>query len=129
MVFRRELKYIYSMHTKLNNIQALRAFAVLLVVGLHLLAVEVKYGQFDVLLPTFLRIGISGVDLFFVISGFIMVTVTAKGHIGFFAERLAGSWRFFYLRLSRIYPLYWLVWAIGLGKYVVVIDQSSFDVT
>jgi len=107
------------MQNKLHNVQALRAFAVLLVVGLHLLAVEVKYGQFDVLLPGFLRIGISGVDLFFVISGFIMVTVTADTHAGLFAERRLASWRFFYLRLSRIYPLYWLVTAIVLAIYLL----------
>ena len=105
------------MQNKLHNVQALRAFAVLLVVGLHLLAVEAKYGQFDVLLPGFLRIGISGVDLFFVISGFIMVTVTADIQTGSFAARRSGSWRFFYLRLSRIYPLYWLVTAVVLVIY------------
>jgi len=107
------------MQTKLQNVQALRAFAVLLVVGLHLLAVEVKYGQFDVLLPSFLRLGISGVDLFFVISGFIMVTVTADTHAGDFPARQSGAWRFFYLRLSRIYPLYWLVTAVVLAIYLV----------
>ena len=108
---------------KLNNIQALRAFAVLLVVGLHLLAVEVKYSQLDVLLPTFLRIGISGVDLFFVISGFIMVTVTADMHAATKAERLTGSRHFFYLRLSRIYPLYWLVTAVVL---VIFLSHPTF---
>ena len=119
MVFRRELQYICSMQNKLHNVQALRAFAVLLVVCLHLLAVEVKYGQFDVLLPTFLRIGISGVDLFFVISGFIMVTVTAETHTGLFNNRRINSWRFFYMRLSRIYPLYWLVTAVVLVIYLL----------
>lgn len=116
------------MQKKLNNIQALRAFAVLLVVGLHLLAVEVKYSQLDVLLPTFLRIGISGVDLFFVISGFIMVTVTADSHASAvynssLAKRRVGAWRFFYMRLSRIYPLYWLVTAVVL---VIFLGHPSF---
>lgn len=113
---------------KLNNIQALRAFAVLLVVGLHLLAVEVKYSQFDVLLPTFLRIGISGVDLFFVISGFIMVTVTADLHGAQLdasapLSRRVGAWRFLYMRLSRIYPLYWLVSAVVL---VIFLSHPTF---
>jgi exopolysaccharide production protein ExoZ len=113
---------------KLNNIQALRAFAVLLVVGLHLLAVEIKYSQIDVLLPAFLRIGISGVDLFFVISGFIMVTVTADTQIAAVhspstAERRRGSWRFFCMRLSRIYPLYWLVTALVL---VIFLSHPSY---
>jgi peptidoglycan/LPS O-acetylase OafA/YrhL len=107
------------MQNKLHNIQALRAFAVLLVVGLHLLAVEVKYSQFDVLLPTFLRIGISGVDLFFVISGFIMVTVTASHRAVSVLERRQNSQRFFLLRLTRIYPLYWLVSGIVLSIFLI----------
>lgn len=111
------------MQGKLHNIQALRAFAVMLVVGLHLLAVEIKYSQFEVLLPTFLRIGISGVDLFFVISGFIMVTVTANIPATSLAARRSGSWRFFYMRLSRIYPLYWLVSAVVL---VIFLGHPSF---
>jgi exopolysaccharide production protein ExoZ len=107
------------MPSKLHNIQALRAFAVLLVVGLHLLAVEVKYSQVDVLLPTFLRIGLSGVDLFFVISGFIMVTVTAPATVLPLAARGDRAIRFLFLRLTRIYPLYWLVSAVVLGIFWV----------
>jgi peptidoglycan/LPS O-acetylase OafA/YrhL len=110
------------MKNKLYNIQALRAFAVMLVVGLHLLAVEAKYST-GVLLPNFLRIGISGVDLFFIISGFIMVTVTASAHAGDLAKRGSGAWKFFYLRLSRIYPLYWLVSAIAL---VIFVNHPTF---
>lgn len=107
------------MPSKLYNIQALRAFAVLLVVGLHLLAVEVKYSQFDVLLPSFLRIGLSGVDLFFVISGFIMVTVTAPSTALPLAARGDRAIRFLFLRLTRIYPLYWLVSAVVLAIFLV----------
>jgi exopolysaccharide production protein ExoZ len=107
------------MPTKLHNIQALRAFAVLLVVALHLLAVEVKYSQYDVLLPTFLRIGLSGVDLFFVISGFIMVTVTAPSNALPLAVRGDRVIRFLFLRLTRIYPLYWLVSAVVLAIFLV----------
>ena len=104
---------------KLNNVQALRAFAVLLVVLLHLLAVEVKYSQFDVLLPSFLRIGISGVDLFFVISGFIMVMVTGAYPAANSSERKLNARRFFYLRVTRIYPLYWLVTALVLAIFII----------
>jgi len=123
VAFCHELKYIYPMQSKLNNIQALRAFAVLLVVGLHLLAVEIKYSQFDVLLPVFLRIGISGVDLFFVISGFIMVTVTSEPVISSLHNRAREACRFFYFRLSRIYPLYWLVTSAVL---VIYLNHSTF---
>lgn len=107
------------MPNKLHNIQALRAFAVLLVVGLHLLAVEVKYSQLDVLLPAFLRIGLSGVDLFFMISGFIMVTVTAPSTALPLAVRGDRAIRFLFLRLTRIYPLYWLVSFVVLVIFLV----------
>lgn len=107
------------MPIKLHNIQALRAFAVLLVVALHLLAVELKYSQYDVLLPTFLRIGLSGVDLFFVISGFIMVTVTAPTNPLSLTARGDRVIRFLFLRLTRIYPLYWLVSAVVLAIFLV----------
>jgi len=103
------------MKNKLHNIQALRALAVMLVVGLHLLAVEIKYSQYEVLLPTFLRIGISGVDLFFVISGYIMVAVTATEDNAAFSLR---PLRFLFLRASRIYPLYWVVTAATLAVYL-----------
>lgn len=110
------------MQNKLNNIQALRGFAVLLVVGLHILAIEIKYSQFDVLLPEFLRIGISGVDLFFIISGFIMVTVTQGNH--------QQSRFFLYQRLSRIFPLYWLVTSAILLAYFyddTLVNFTRFD--
>jgi len=110
------------MSEKLYNIQALRAFAVLLVVLLHLLAVEGKYSSSGVLLPDFLRIGISGVDLFFVISGFIMVAVTGVYPLAATAERIGSARRFLILRVSRIYPLYWFVTALVL---VIVLSQPG----
>ena len=42
-----------------------------------------------------------GVDIFFVISGFVMWSLTAG--------REGGSWDFFIRRLKRIVPLYWLM--------------------
>lgn len=102
---------------KLCNIQMLRAIAVLMVVALHLLAIEIKYNGFEeVLLPSFLRIGLSGVDLFFVISGFIMVTVT--GNVESSPSRRSFARQFFWLRLSRVYPLYWFVSAAILAVYL-----------
>ncbi len=115
------------MKNKLNNIQALRAFAVMLVVGLHALAIELKYSEFEILLPTFLRIGISGVDLFFIISGFIMVTVTGK-QAGKKSQHSLSAKHFLYLRLSRIYPLYWLVCAAILAVYLFNSNLVSLPV-
>jgi len=46
------------------------------------------------------NVGYSGVDLFFVISGFIMVFVTT--------DAASSAWNFFRMRIIRIVPLYWL---------------------
>jgi len=59
-----------------------------------------------------------GVDLFFVISGFVMVTVT-RGK--FQQSRQAVT--FLYHRISRIYPLYWFY---SLLVLVVFLLQPSF---
>ncbi|NOX83770.1 MAG: acyltransferase [Alphaproteobacteria bacterium] len=88
---------------RLDNIQALRGAAVLAVVLSHLMTIERKYAG-DRLLGDFLSIGFSGVDLFFAISGFVMVYVAWNKPGGL---RSAAS--FLFARGARIYPLYWLV--------------------
>jgi len=72
--------------TQLRSIQALRAVAALAVVFFHLS-------------PTSWTLGAAGVDLFFVISGFIMGTVGLGD----------SPARFMSKRIIRIVPLYWAV--------------------
>ena len=87
---------------KIVNIQALRGLAVLLVIAVHLADYEEKFGQGYTILPKWFAMGSSGVDIFFVISGFVMVSIT-RGKF-----RKTGSIRqFIYHRLTRIYPTYW----------------------
>jgi len=99
---------------KIQNIQALRGIAVLLVVFFHMRTIEIKYAQFDLILPDFLMIGMSGVDLFFVISGFVMVVVTR----GSFQSNEAIK-KFMYHRVTRIYPLYWIYSSLILCVYLI----------
>ena len=94
---------------KLKSIQALRGIAVITVVLLHLKLVERKYSPTNFLLPDWLDFGIFGVDLFFVISGFVMVTVTQEKF-----QSSKSSLLFLYHRVSRIYPLYWVYTTIAL---------------
>jgi len=87
---------------KVLNIQALRGIAVLLVVFSHMLPIENKYSATDKILPDIFMIGISGVDLFFLISGFVMVSVTQNTN-----QSISKIKLFLYHRFTRIYPLYW----------------------
>lgn len=106
---------------KLANIQSLRGIAALLVVFTHLPAMEAKHGG-EQILPHFFRFGISGVDLFFVISGFIMVYVTWGQ-----TESIKNSLKFLFARLTRIYPIYWLIALLVLGAWVFRPSLISFD--
>src|SRR5690349_10997415 len=94
----------------LNNVQALRALAAMLVVLGHLQPL------FETVHPALAWVGLGrcGVDLFFVISGFIMVHTTRAGDTspGAFAIR----------RLVRILPLYW---AVTLAVFAVALVAPS----
>ena len=82
---------------KLRSIQVLRGIAAMAVVGHH---------AFDGT-----RIGAAGVDLFFVMSGFIMATCARdRGPLEFLADR---AW--------RIYPL----WLIAVTPWTMTMRHSE----
>lgn len=81
--------------SKINNIQALRALAAVLVVTFHT----------GYIWPTGFAVGSFGVDVFFVISGYIMARI-CDGNPSFFLRR----------RLIRIVPPYWV---LTLGIFVL----------
>lgn len=99
---------------RIENIQAVRGMAILLVLLYHLVGVELKYFAGGRLLSDYLLGGIAGVDLFFVVSGFIMATITR----GCF-RRPDGIVSFVYSRFTRIYPLYWLYSLPVLGLFLL----------
>jgi exopolysaccharide production protein ExoZ len=99
----------------LGNIQALRAVAALMVVVVHAYAVESTYLPGRPWTTPFHVLGTYGVDLFFVISGTVMVASTA----GWFGEPGAPL-RFLTRRATRIYPPYWIVTALVLVAFLVV---------
>lgn len=96
------------------NIQSLRGMAAMLVVLFHLASLEANYGHGYRLLPDAWAIGMSGVDLFFVISGFVMVTVT-RWRFGLSGEPL----RFLLRRATRIYSLYWFFSLLVLAVFLI----------
>lgn len=99
----------------LGNVQALRAVAALMVVVVHAYAIEATYLPGPPWTTPFHVLGTYGVDLFFVISGTVMVASTSK----WFGERGAPR-RFLTRRATRIYPPYWIVTALVLVAYEVV---------
>lgn len=106
---------------KLTNIQSLRGLAAFLVLLAHLGPLEQKHGG-DTILPSFLRFGVSGVDLFFVISGFIMVYVTWNTQRSF-----KNCQKFLFARFSRIYPIYWLIAGAVFLAWQVKPGLMNFD--
>ncbi len=97
----------------LENIQALRGIAVFLVLLVHVGLVEKKYSLMPVL-PDLVQFGMSGVDIFFVISGFIMMTITMSKQ-----KDVKYAFSFLYSRIIRIYPLYWFYSLLVLIAFVV----------
>jgi peptidoglycan/LPS O-acetylase OafA/YrhL len=97
---------------QLKCVQGLRALAALFVVGFHstLLLHDNFYPGFA---PW--DNGNSGVDLFFVISGFNMI-VSSRSLV-----HEADGWRrFIYLRIVRIVPMYWLTTSAKLLLIVLI---------
>ncbi len=87
----------------LRSLQVLRAVAALMVVLFHLRGVELKYGQGSALLDVPARYGDAGVDLFFVVSGFVMAMIcdsrpSGPGEAASFLAR----------RAWRVLPPYWI---------------------
>ena len=96
---------------KVDNVQILRAIAALLVALGHFEGMAAaKMGYVRTHIPTG-----SGVDLFFIVSGFVMMLTFAK----FQGRGIDGSVDFFLRRLIRIIPLYWLCTLLFLGVNLI----------
>jgi exopolysaccharide production protein ExoZ len=95
--------------TQLNGIQVLRAFAAVLVLLFHAASKEqeVTYGAKHHFLGAFSSFGYAGVDLFFVISGFV-ITWAHFDDLGH-PEKLG---RYLTARAIRIFPIFWITWLI-----------------
>ena len=94
-----------------RNIQGLRAIAALIVLASHLfwdiVPMRTHWAK-----PYLAVIGFPGVDIFFVISGFIIYHVMQRAAQHALAAGRAGIAADFALkRCIRIYPLYWIVFA------------------
>jgi exopolysaccharide production protein ExoZ len=92
-----------------RNIQGMRAIAALMVVSYHSFG-EIPPMRTHWARPFFTLVGPVGVDIFFVISGFIIYrvmqrSITSMAIVG----RGRAVYAFAMKRFIRIYPLYWIV--------------------
>ena len=104
------------MRTTLGNLQGLRGIACLLVLGIHTAGWEANFGIAREFLRPFLWFGYAGVDLFFVVSGFIIAFTQADS----FGKPSALP-RYLFRRAWRIYPAFWAIMliAVPLTDYVM----------
>lgn len=96
--------------SELKSIQCLRGFAAILVVYTHLTGIQDNYPNRPFVLP-YGSVGAIGVDIFFVISGFIIAFILARGAM---APADFAARRFF-----RIVPIYWLFTLLALAAVLV----------
>ena len=102
----------------IENLQALRAFAAINVVFFHIIGTGTAYG-FSPNIFDFLRgWGASGVDIFFIISGFVMM------HTQFKKKR--NIYEFMRTRIIRIVPIYWFITFVVIISYYVL-PGSAFN--
>lgn len=106
----------------LNSIQALRAAAAWLVVLHHYMQVAHNFSLTDPFSMAISKYGAIGVDLFFVISGFVIYLSTTGKNLspGVFAAH----------RLARIAPAYWVFTVITAGVIILepgLIPSTLYD--
>jgi exopolysaccharide production protein ExoZ len=108
---------------RLQSLQALRAVAALLVVLFHSTQIwREMVGTVGFAGPW--DRGWAGVDLFFVISGFVMVWVAGDRPAG-----IGTAARFLWDRLTRIYPLWWVFCALMALYFLLTYGQPASPAT
>lgn len=92
-------------NSRIYELDALRGIAALLVVVFH-------FNMLDPHAPAFTRIGVTGVDLFFLISGFVIFQS---------AHEQTSAYKFLISRGTRLYPNYWFAVLFTFGLMCIQI--------
>ena len=100
---------------RIRSLQVLRGIAACAVVYDHAVQrVQINWHEQTALSTWLAWLGTSGVDLFFVLSGFLMTYL----HMSQFGT--GASLNFFSRRLVRIAPLYWVLTGIGMAQLALL---------
>ena len=102
--------------SQIDGLQVLRAMAVILVAWLHTRDYLHLSGA-----PKLPSLGPFGIDIFFVVSGFILSSVVMRER-----ERpgIKTMWRFLSRRLMRIFPVYWIFALLAVIRFGTPINSS-----
>jgi peptidoglycan/LPS O-acetylase OafA/YrhL len=107
-----------SGEARVRELDGLRGIAILAVVVFHLLIVHLHVSFPKIELTDGLTLLAYGVDLFFVISGFLIGTILLR------MDRPAGIGAFYIRRIVRIWPLYYLLLFL---VYLALPEKSLFS--
>ena len=108
---------------KLDSLQAYRGFAALAVVLLHLTSQAYdKYVPGYVFCNGYFRQGGSGVDFFFVLSGFIIYYTQSR-----MFGNPEGMKTFIKNRFTRIFPVYWIVTVLYLLGFSATLHNLDYS--
>ncbi|MBK8782278.1 MAG: acyltransferase [Anaerolineales bacterium] len=100
------------MNERAKELDSLRGIAVILVIAFHVFKRAAYFTKHEVLhfISSLANIGWLGVDVFFVLSGFLITTILLKTKSG------NNYFKFFYARrILRIFPLYYVFIAVMLA--------------
>ena len=112
VVYTSNPEYQEKVETMLLNLQALRGIAALLVLMHHSLAHFKAMGLSNPVFEFVATHGNIGVDIFFVISGYVMAKTTSNSEHG-----VTNSFYFLGKRFARIYLGYWPIFFLALIIY------------
>ncbi|MGN8022251.1 acyltransferase family protein [Phyllobacterium sp. 22229] len=110
-----------------SNIQAMRGIAALLVAIIHALSVPDRMGAAPIV-QYFWSIAPAGVDIFFVISGFIVTSVAAHVGANSTGRNVQVAKDFAIKRFVRIYPIYWIALTVFLFAYPTIMIFGAENV-
>ncbi|MEM5547758.1 acyltransferase [Pseudoalteromonas fuliginea] len=107
---------------KIQSLQILRALAAWLVVYHHYMQIFHNFNSSSLIGDFFSSRGGFGVDLFFVLSGFMMYLAASRPS--------ADGWSFFIKRLFRVFPTYWfftfiIIIAVALMPNTFIYNQYT----